>query len=343
MNTLFLEPLDVLYLRGNKLFGDAGSHGEALMPPWPSLAAGALRSRLLAEGQTLDSMADFRLTGFSVARRRPGGSIETLWPLPADLMVSADALDDASYLYPTTLAEGIASSYPLTCLPAFCADQPAKPVSGLWLTGEGIAAWLLGSKIEASHLLRAEALWKTDARLGIALDPQRRSAADSMIYTTETVAMRRDVGFLVGYTGAAALPDATLLRLGGDGRGASVSKTLAAAPQPDWERIAAEKRFRLILTTPGLFADGWHPAPLPATLVAAVASRNETISGWDLLSRRPKPAQRVVPTGSVYWYDKLADLAALRALVDNGLPIIDAARCAEGFNQCGIAPWPKEN
>ena len=43
--SLFIEPLDVLILRGNKLFADAGSHGEALMPPWPSVAAGALRSR----------------------------------------------------------------------------------------------------------------------------------------------------------------------------------------------------------------------------------------------------------------------------------------------------------
>lgn len=34
-NTLLIEPLDVLILRGNKLFADAGSHGEALMPPWP--------------------------------------------------------------------------------------------------------------------------------------------------------------------------------------------------------------------------------------------------------------------------------------------------------------------
>lgn len=46
----FIEPLDVLYLRGNRLFDGAGAHGAALMPPWPSLAAGALRSRMLADG-----------------------------------------------------------------------------------------------------------------------------------------------------------------------------------------------------------------------------------------------------------------------------------------------------
>ena len=44
MNTVFLEALDVLYLRGNQHFGSPGAHGAALMPPWPSLAAGALRS-----------------------------------------------------------------------------------------------------------------------------------------------------------------------------------------------------------------------------------------------------------------------------------------------------------
>jgi hypothetical protein len=40
------EPLDVLMLRGNRLFG-GGVHGESHMPPWPSLFSGALASRAL--------------------------------------------------------------------------------------------------------------------------------------------------------------------------------------------------------------------------------------------------------------------------------------------------------
>ena len=35
MKSVFIEPLDVLVLRGNKLFGDPGSYGESLVPPWP--------------------------------------------------------------------------------------------------------------------------------------------------------------------------------------------------------------------------------------------------------------------------------------------------------------------
>jgi len=40
VESVFLEPLDVLFLRGNKLFGDPGSFGESLVPPWPSGGGG---------------------------------------------------------------------------------------------------------------------------------------------------------------------------------------------------------------------------------------------------------------------------------------------------------------
>lgn len=49
LHFLRIEPLDVLLLRGNQSFGDPGSYGDAVMPPWPSVAAGAIRSRMLAD------------------------------------------------------------------------------------------------------------------------------------------------------------------------------------------------------------------------------------------------------------------------------------------------------
>ena len=172
MNALFLEPHDVLYLRGNKLFGYAGAHGEALMPPWPSMAAGAIRSRLMAENETVESLADFRLTHFGLARRNADGTTELLWPLPADVIVTSEQLDNASYFLPIALENGIASSYVLPMLPVFAADKPNKPESGLWLNGKGIAAWLAGLPITHAHLVRASQLWASDPRLGIALVPK---------------------------------------------------------------------------------------------------------------------------------------------------------------------------
>ncbi len=99
----FLEPLDVLFLRGNKLFGDPGSYGESLVPPWPSVAAGALRSRILADDGvdlaefaqgtlthpqlgTPDNPGDFAVTAFHLARRTEDQQVEVLIAPPADLV-----------------------------------------------------------------------------------------------------------------------------------------------------------------------------------------------------------------------------------------------------------------
>lgn len=348
--TVFIEALDVLFLRGNQHFGSAGAHGAALMPPWPSLAAGALRSRLMAAGHTIESLHAFRLTHFGLARLQshtaqtgaPASApawAEPLLPLPADLMVTSDAPNLARYARPTPLHPAVRSSHTLEQLAVQALPQPAKPVGGLWLNGQGIGAWQAGQAIGAAHLIQSSKLWRIDERLGIALDPHSRSAADGKIYTAEAVALQAGVGLLASYVGAPALPAQTLLRLGGDGRAGVLHSPRFNLPAPDWARIERERRFRLLLRTPGLFANGWQPDGIPAHLVAASVGRSETVSGWDLLTGAPKPAQRLAPAGSVYWFDTLTDPAALRHLLDNGLPLPDGSRRAEGFNHCLIAPW----
>ena len=410
----FIEPLDVLYLRGNKLFGDAGSYGEALMPPWPSLAAGALRSRMLADhGVDLAAFArsrdrlpelsdalhaclgtpqkpgNFRVSLFTLACREKG-QVQPCFPLPADVVVTAKTLDNATYLHPTVPHPALSSSYALPQAPLLRAADPAKPQGNLWLNAAGLGAWLNGEKLVKDHLLTAtknrllpgKELWQFDHRLGIALNGGQRTVAKGMLYTAQTVALSRrdggnrgrDVGFLVGVDGAdSLLPKDGLLRFGGDGRGAAlqVVPPKDLLPAPDWRRIEQERRFRLVLATPGLFADGWRlpgldadhrwhgPDGCTARLVAAAVSRADTVSGWDLAKwsqvdesgRKkggPKPAQRVAPVGSVYWFDDFqGKTEALGKLVAEGLWAIssypDRGRQAEGFNNILIAAWPKAN
>lgn len=380
MNTeyRFLEPLDVLYLRGNRLFDGAGAWGPAQMPPWPSLAAGALRSRLLADGGvdlrafaagrppadaalaaalgTPAAPGDFRISHFSLARRTSEGRIEALLPLPADLVVTSEG-DDASQLSPlraAVLAPVIRSSAPLPALALLKTAAPAKPDGGWWLNAAGIADWLAGRTPAAAGLVHQCELWRLDPRLGIALDSTRRSAADGMLYTTEAVAPCAGVGFLVGVQGAhGCLPAEGFVRFGGDGRAAALHAA-AGLPQPDWDTIVAERRFRLLLTTPGLFGDGWRPDGIgadgrwqgpgfSARLLMACAGRAGIVSGWDLAAGRPKAAERVVPVGAVYGFEDFdGPVTALQALIADGLPLADAARRAEGFNNVLVAAWPRE-
>ena len=389
----FIEPLDVLYLRGNKLFGDAGSYGEALMPPWPSLAAGALRSRMLADhGVDLAAFAqarqrlpglsdalyaclgtpaqpgDFRVSLFTLACRE-NSQVQLCFPLPADVVVTEKSLDNATYLQPTTPHPSLQSSYTLSQPPLLRAAGPAKPQGNLWLNTAGLRAWLNGEKLGKDHLLRGGELWQFDHRLGIALNGAQRTVAKGMLYTTQTVALNRrdgrnqgqDVGFLVGVDGAnGLLPEKGLLRFGGDGRGAALQTVSPKnlLPAPDWRRIEQERRFRLVLATPGLFADGWRlpgldadnrwqgPDGCMARLVAAAVNRADTVSGWDLAKWRPKAARRVAPVGSVYWFDGFqGQTEALGKLATGGFWAVsdypECSRRAEGFNNILIAAWPK--
>ena len=146
-------------------------------------------------------------------------------------------------------------------------DKPSNPESGLWLNGKGISAWLSGLPITQDHLVRASQLWASDPRLGIALDAQRRSAADGKIYTTEAIALAKNVGFITASTGhSSQLANGDLVRLGGDGRAATAHIVTVDTPETDWDRIEKEGRFRLLLTTPGIFADGWQPEGIPCLL-----------------------------------------------------------------------------
>jgi CRISPR-associated protein Cmr3 len=235
--------------------------------------------------------------------------------------------------------------------------RQAKPQAGRWLDAAGLAAHLRG-ELPARTLSSAD-LFKRETRLGIALDHGSRTAADGALYTSEAIALDQAVGFLVGCEGdAGQLPKSGHLRLGGDGKGARYHAIAFTAPVVPAQEIAASRRFRIILATPGVFAGGWLPEGVTrsgtagdyrlqgdgfsARLACAAVPRFDTISGWDLVRQQPKTAQRVAPAGSVYWFDDFAgDVGKLAEWVAGGLwgDNPDRQRRAEGFNRAWLGLW----
>ncbi len=297
----FLEPLDVLFLRGNKLFGDPGSYGESLVPPWPSVAAGALRSRMLADdGVDLPAFAagrephptlgtpenpgTFRVTVFQMARRFADGRVEALIAPPADLVITEQdgkaALVRA--LKPSTPAAGVLSSSPMPNLPVLAEAERGKAASGYWLTEAGWQKYLAGETPLPVDVIKSSELWRIDPRVGVGLDATTRRAADGRLFSVQAVAMIKhdhrigtknangeekpiladyEVGFLAGVAGAMP-PASGMVRLGGDGRAAAIHPAAPNAIEPDYAAIARAGRCRLVLAAPGIFPEGWK---LPGT------------------------------------------------------------------------------
>lgn len=372
----YIAPLDVLFLRGNKLFGDPGSHGESLVPPWPSAAAGALRSQVLAhDGIDLRAFAqgdidhpslgtpkvpgNFALTAFTLAQQTSGGSVHTLHAMPADLVVTKNNEGQTiQSLRPQPLSYGLQSSSTSVQFPVLPEAVRRKAETGLWLTQAGWQSYLNGQLPNpATDLVNIGELWAIDSRVGIGMDVVTGSVEVGKLFTAQVVAFKPGIGFVASVRGA-ALPEQGTLRLGGDGRGASSQSVAYQTPQADMHAIAAQGRCRVVLTTPGLFTKGWLPNGFAqqsdghhwlelhgvrARLVCATVPRAETISGWDLARWQPKAALRAAPTGSVYWLDQLqATPEALSKLAESGFWSVaceDTQRRAEGFNRFALAAY----
>jgi CRISPR-associated protein Cmr3 len=286
----FVAPTDTLFVRGNLAFGDAGEHGASVMPPPPSLFAGAFRSALLGRDAermrafldhgrcddarlhaclgTSDAPGAFRVSWLSLALfPSPAGGEgaggegmegvpEAVLPLPADLLRLESGF---APLHPRPAGELVASAGELPLRATLMAAKQEKPQSGRYLRQTGFTRHLHGQALDAGHEIEANHLYRRDPRLGIGLNAESRSVQEGLIYTTEGFAFLQDAGFLVGIEGMdGLLPEAGQLRLGGDGRGARYQKVhfqppqVASVPGPDG-------RFRLLLQTPALFAHGWLP------------------------------------------------------------------------------------
>lgn len=358
MNTHFLEPLDVLFLRGNRPFGEAGSYGESMVPPWPSVAAGAIRSAILARDgtdpaafasggtahETLGTPAEpgpFRLTDFQLAWHGEDaeGPLERLYPLPADLVATkrdeAAGDDKRAYelrpLTPVGMAPGMTSSSATALLPVMAQAGRAKPATGIWLSETGMRRWLAGERPDPErHLVESRRLWDNDERVGIGMKAASRRVDDGRLFSMQAVVFKPGVGLLATVDGD-GLADGSLVRLGGDGRAAVVRHREAPTVEEGLEAIVGQRRCRIVLTAPGIFPSGWLPPGCDADgrfellgvrgrLVCAAVPRAETVSGWDLARWRPKSAHRAAPAGSVYWLEELeASEELLRKLVDHGL------------------------
>jgi CRISPR-associated protein Cmr3 len=283
----YVRPTDSLFVRGNLAFGDAGEHGGSLMPPPPSLFAGALRSALL--GQDAEQLAafvstgrctrpeldaclgsaeqpgHFRLTWLSLAGQLPSGPApEAISPLPADLLVLGQ---DFAPLVPRGLPAGLQSAGELPLRATLAAAKQDKPKGGVYLHASGLQQHLQGQLPAVAAQVDSKHLYRRDPRLGIGLNAQAGTVEEGLIYTTEGFAFSpasdtaparyASTGFLIGLQGVGdLLPQQGTLRLGGDGRSAQYQRVTFAPPRID---LKGAQRFRLLLQTPALFKLGWLP------------------------------------------------------------------------------------
>jgi CRISPR-associated protein Cmr3 len=360
MRTLFIEPQDVWLFRDGRPF-DAGSahRAESLFPPSPIVLQGAIRSHQLvlknvdltnprqireAVGESLTFDGALNLNGLTLsgpflARRKSDGSIERLYPMPADVYQLKSGGFKAASLHSRTL-ELVCGTSSLLLRPGGDAGKPDESLR--WLTEEDLKKYFAGESFEG---VRADELYEKENRFGIGRNEQR-VVKQSMLYEAEFVRLRAGVGLLVdmdGYNDAGW--EAGLMQLGGESRAARY-ETVASVPMLS-QPSTPPPCFKIYFVTSAYFSDGVEPKPKPEmnssdpnlktklwenffggeVALGTVAVRGyETLGGFHW-AKNPnsheahRPSRRYVPAGSVYYFKNISGTKIPESLTEFGAEI----------------------
>lgn len=163
-----------------------------------------------------------------------------------------------------------------------------------------------------THASREGALYRLDMRRPEVLDTRVDEQGHNRSPHFSPTATR----FIVQISGLDDFPKQGMMHLGGEGKAAAFHQI--DAPLNVTSPSIDAQGFKVCLATPAVFANGWLPGWLEQdrdgvwqgspgngmqlTLLAAAVGRYQPIGGFDIIKKLPKPLQRMVPAGSVYYF-----------------------------------------
>lgn len=323
---LRIEPLDPLIARDGRPFGaSSGGRMKTLEWPYPSVLAGSVRTLLgRRAGYTFTPDEIEKLKQLQVHGPLPVSGKQLFVPAPKDAVrhpgtkrfyaarpagfQSEEGWDlSGQGLLPPLLPAELDDDFKPDTLPPFWSMDAAVR----WLANPADSAFALSDREALPQLER-------DRRTHLSVDASTLAAQEGMLFTTEGIEFPEGVAMAArihspdGLTGALA-NGSELHGIGGERRLAS----FAADTQSDWScpaviesASASNTRIRMQLVTPAIFDRGWRPTWIAGpeqtgaalTLVSAVLGRWSPISGWSYEHRGPKAVRRMVPAGSVYFF-----------------------------------------
>ena len=328
---------------------DFGLGGESLAYPFPSTVAGAIRAAAaVAEGKPPDpyfECGSIALGHSALVQLDPNlAPRELLFARPADAVFIGGRL---LALKPYDTPPDCWTDLPVG-LRALELSEPvdAKPDSAEpWWTRTKMQAWLASTANTAAEKFKDERGPRPAERTHVVIEANAAGGAEQGGLFRTSGEDFGPGGAGGGHaiwleTGCAGL-DGLGRRLGGEGRLVRIELLQQALSLPTSPEMndSDKRRVRFVLMTPALFErGGWFPdwmcgsveaglpqdratrlesATVPGTnvkvrLVAAAIGRAQSYSGWQKNEQGAGPGQpwRVVPAGSVYWFDVLAGDAA---------------------------------
>jgi CRISPR-associated protein Cmr3 len=318
------------------------------------------------EAVTLDAMLALRRSLWE-----PPTAAWRVWPAPTDALVNSDGT--ATPLIPRSWPGAGGGETEL--MYAAPADPPGKaaPATGFW-PEESIGSWLSSWPPRVQRGQGGEQLGGLQLprrlQVHVSIDPATLTGRDGELYSHEVLEVLERDGTEVWQWSIAVRTTleqscaGALATLGSDSRLVELRPLPAEVFDPPPRLLdafaAGVAGLRLLLATPASFEAGWLPdgfaeqdgritGRLPAIdgelqLLAALVPRPLAVSGWDIAKGQPKPTNRAVPAGAVYYFRRTTG-ASFTATEARALWLAAlGGRTEQGFGRIlpGIYHPPKE-
>jgi CRISPR-associated protein Cmr3 len=319
-----IRAVDVWLFRDGKPFTAGEDHiAESAFPPSPLTLQGAIRTKVLADkGINLSEFAcqgqpdpevgygenfgKLRLRG-PLLMRCKDGKWERLIPMPADVVKVGDRYGllrpNSDLPFATNLPEGLQLLWAQT-------EKRITEAKG-WLPESEWANYLQGQP--PHQVVSAESLFAFEPRFGIAIDANKGTTQEAMLYQARFVRLKEGTA-LWAEVGGVSLSKKGFLRFGGEGRAAvyeALSQQESLRPLSQFNFVSNSNRFKVVLVTPAWFSSGWQPKDgdwskifgASVHLVGAAIPRPLLLGGFDVAKGVPKPMRTFVPPGAVYFFE----------------------------------------
>jgi CRISPR-associated protein Cmr3 len=339
---------------------------EGLFPPPPSVFLGALRTAVLAlqsealsHLQSDDPTGNMQITDINIAQNDPHAF---RFICPSDLVKKKSA--NKFSLLKLEKTSWLSSNYMERLLVNKEGYEVENCPPDHWLDNSSFAEYLKGVMPGDPTIFKIIA----EPKIGIGRDRGLNAASEGMLYRVGMQRLADDYGnqllFSIKING---LPES--IRHSLSSNGLSFVK-LGAESKAVWGELqepftppdimptfdSRDRYFKLVFTTPAIFCHpaqkrnpahryGWIPSfidpetwegkwqGMPVKLISAAVGKPQSIGGFDMLKKEPKPMLKVVPAGSVYFF-RLLDEADDISKYANGLqgPIsLTDDKAHEGF------------
>lgn len=313
-----INAIDTLFFRDSKPFSmGEETWADGLFPPYPSVIYGALRSVYFANhieelekaNETNDSTENLQIKSINF---KVGNDI--YFPLPLDCVRDKNGGErDKNKVFPLHIDKLPQNSFTnIPCKSVLTAGNFKVENISDGIVRKSALENYLKLTVDNFSIFEFSDYVIPEPKIGIACSSETHSSEEGKLYRVDMKRLESEKGgklsVIVDFEGL-DLPESGMMKLGGEGKAVSYRKYSDNIEIAYPEFKDDTKCFKLVLTTPAIFKNGWFPErvnkdkELKLKLLTAAIGKPINIGGFDMKRRMPKPMFKAVPAGSVYYFE----------------------------------------